>query len=114
MSVVILYTDLRCMPSKLSRHEINWIAEQTALFYLQKALGETLAEEVDNDLRNNSSEIIVGWYDKISGDICDMGGTGSLDWITLDSYVLTISYENELTTEQQIDESIEWTLKQKF
>ena len=112
MGVEIFYTDLRCVPSQLLYTRVEWISGKTALSFLQEALGEDSSKEIDNDLRKKSSELIVSWYDKDSKEICEIGGTGSLNWIMPDNYVLSVCYENEFTTEEQIEESIKWTLLQ--
>jgi len=114
MSIKILYTDLRTVPSKLEKCVVEWQPDLTALQVLEKALGETLTNEVERGLKSNSREIIVSWYNESTGDVSEIGGVGTLEWHIPDDTVLTISYENEATTQQQVDESIKWTLEQEL
>ncbi len=114
MSIIILYTDLRVVPSKLEKHVLEWERDLTALNALERTLGQLLAENIDKDLKKRSREIIVSWYVKDTDDISEIGGIGSLDWNMEDSTILTVSYENESTTQEQIEESINWTLEQQL
>ncbi len=114
MSITILYTDLRVVPSTLERRSVIGDRQLTAYQVIEKALGQSLANEIGEDLRNNSRELIVSWYNKRTNDISEIGGVGTLDWLVRDDTVFSISYENESTTQQQIEESIQWTLKQEL
>ena len=114
MTVVIIFTDLRIVPSKLAKYSVEWHPGFSARQVLEMSLGDILANEIEKDLKNNSHEIVVSWYNKRSGDVSEIGGVGTLDWSIPEDTVLTVSYENESTTQNQIDESIEWTLKQEL
>jgi hypothetical protein len=85
--------------------------ELTAYEAVALAVGEAYAAQVESDLANNSEEIIVGWSDTDTGEHSEVGGVGSLMWPIAPNGVLTISYENEHTTQDQIDESSEWMLQ---
>lgn len=55
---------------------------------------------------------MVSWWNKETDEICEIGRVGRLDWASADQTVLTVNYENEATTQQQIDESVDWSSKQ--
>ena len=112
MSISLLFTDLRSAPSKLEKHNIEWKPNLIAKQALEITLGPNLADDIERDLRNNSRELIVSWYNKRSKEISEIGGVGTVNWVVPDDTVITVSYENQSTTQEQIDESIEWTLKQ--
>ena len=112
MSIQILYTDLRTVPSKLEKHILEWERDLTAFTALERALGQLVSESIDRDLKNRSREIMVSWYVKDTDDISEIGGTGTLDWNLWDSTILTVNYENESTTQEQIEEATNWTLAQ--
>jgi hypothetical protein len=112
MSISLLFTDLRSAPSRLEKYNIEWKPNLTAKQALEITLGPNLVDDIEKDLRNNSRELIVSWYNKRSNEISEIGGVGTINWIVTDHTVITVSYENNSTTQQQIDESIEWTLKQ--
>ncbi len=114
MSVAVFLTDLRHMPSKLERHVVDWRDGLTAFQALEHAFGAAIAEEIDSDLKADSKELIVSWMNKRTEDVSEIGGIGTLDWSIPNDTVLTVSYEGEATTQQQIDESIEWTLRQEL
>ncbi len=112
MSIKILYTDLRTVPSKLEKHVLEWERDLTAFHALERTLGRLVAETIDKDLKNDNHELMVSWYNKDTGDICEIGGVGRLDWYVQDSMLLTVNYENESTSQQQIEEADNWTLEQ--
>jgi len=112
MSIEIFYTDLRIVPSKLEKRVLEWERDLTAFSALERTLGRLLAESIERDLKNNSQEVMVSWYNKDTDDICEIGGVGSLDWYLEDSTLLTVNYENESTSQEQIEEAIHWTLEQ--
>jgi hypothetical protein len=114
MSISLLFTDLRSAPSRLEKHNIEWKPRLTAKQTFELTLGPTLADDIEKDLHNNSRELIVSWYNKRSNEISEIGGVGTVNWAVPDDTVITVSYENERTTQEQIDESIEWTLKQEL
>jgi hypothetical protein len=62
-------------------------------------------------LASDNIELKVAWYNKRTDAISEMGGVGSLDWIVMDETVITVSYENALTSEEQFDELERWTLE---
>ncbi len=114
MGITVLYTDLRRLPSRLERQTAEWRPALTAFEALQLALGPALAREIEKDLLSNSREVMVPWWNKDTDDHSEIGGVGSLDWTIADGTVVTVNYENQATTQQQIDEAIEWTLEQKL
>ena len=114
MSITILYTDLRSMPSKLERRVVDWHVSLTAFDVLEHAFGLALAQRIEDDLHANIKEIMVSWWNKENGDHSEIGGVGRIDWIVPDQMVFIVSYENGATTQKQIDDSIEWTLKQEL
>jgi hypothetical protein len=112
MAITVLYADLRTHPSQLIKFSAEWEPNMTVKEVIKKCLGESKAQTIEEALSNNDHEIIVSWWHKLSGAISEIGGIGTtLSPISNDS-VLTITYENANTTQAQIDESIEWSLKQ--
>jgi hypothetical protein len=91
---------------------VEWEPNLTAKEAIKKCLGESKAQAIEKDLNSNNHEIIVSWWHKPSGDVSEIGGIRTTSWIIANDTVLTINYENENTTQVQIDESIEWALKQ--
>gem|GEM_PF-5227292 len=75
-----------------------------------QAVGEAVAQIIDDGLRSNDLELIVSWYNKATGDISEMGGVGRLDWLIEDNSILTITYDNGSTTQAQEDELEKWML----
>ncbi len=114
MSLTVFYTDLRNRPSKLERQVAGWQPGLTAFQAVEQALGSAVAQQVEADLAANSDEIIVSWWNKESDDHSEIGGVGRLDWAVPDKTVITVSYHNDATTQEQIDESIRWTLAQEL
>ncbi|MBN1123321.1 MAG: hypothetical protein JXJ17_19775 [Anaerolineae bacterium] len=111
MSILILYTDLRILPSILQKAEVEWCKGLSAFDAVRQSFGSKVANDIQQDLIRNNTELIVAWYNKASGDICEIGGVGTLDWVIDDYTLLTITYENANTTEEQIAEADQWTLE---
>ena len=112
MSIILLFTDLRTTPSRLLKYRFDWEPNQFASNLIQQVLGEKTVKEIEKDFSKNNPDIIVSWFHKDTKDVSEIGGVGSLRWIVQDNTIITIAYENENTTEQQIEEVINWTLNQ--
>ncbi len=110
MAIKIFYTDLRVNPSKLVKYMIAWSPGLTAKRAVETALDLSDANSIVADLARNSAEVTVAWNNLVTGESSDVGGVDSLDWDIEDHSVLTITHENANTSQQQIDESIEWLL----
>jgi hypothetical protein len=65
---------------------------------------------IEQDLSDNNHELIVSCWHKPSGNVSEIGGVGTTLWKVKNGSVISISYENENTTQAQIDESIELRL----
>ena len=111
MSILILVNELRTTPSQLAHYAVEGMPELTAYEAVALAIGAPFAAMVENDLAKNNKEIIVAWSDTDTGEHSEVGGVGSLKWPIAANGVLAISYENERTTQAQIDESSEWMLQ---
>ena len=111
MAIKILYADLRNNASRYEHFAIAWKPGLTALLATQQTLTAEIADQITDDLHDNNQEIMVSWYNVITEEHSEIGGVGSLDWEIPDGSVLTIVYEDETTTQHQIDESSAWMLK---
>lgn len=111
MAIKILYVDLRVSPSRFTKYLLDWRSGLTAQSAVQYALGESIAGQLVDDLLNDNKELIVSWTNSVTGEHSDVGGINSLEWEIADNSILSIVYENEETTQQKIDESIEWMLR---
>lgn len=112
MAIFLSYTDIRSSPSVLLKFKADWTQDMIASEVISICMGEEKVKNVETDLSNNNPEIIVSWYHKPTGDICEIGGVKNLTWKIADHTILTIAYENQTTTKEQIDELIKWTENQ--
>ncbi len=112
MTVTVFFTDLRDTASKLERYVLDWQDGLTAFQALEHALGAAVVVKIDSDLKADSKELIVSWMNRHTEEASEIGGVGRLDWDITDDTVLTVSYEGKETTQEQIDELLEWTLRQ--
>lgn len=111
MSVIVLFVDLRNRNSVLKEIEVPWSKELSAADILEKSLSGAVAAQIEEDLtQRNNPFLIVSWNSLTTGEHSDVGGVGSLDWPIDDNLILTVTYEDESTTAQQVDESSEWML----
>ena len=111
MSIIILYVDLRNNKTQLKEQEIDWKDGITAFEAVKIALTGKVAQQIQNALVHNSIPgLIVSWSSLIDNSISEIGGVGSLDWKIDDNSMLAITYEDEATSDQQMDESTEWML----
>jgi hypothetical protein len=110
MSVKVFYVDLRNRTSEYKKAVIDWHSELTAEAAVRQAFGESVANQAVHDLDINSGEIGIAWHIPDTDEHSEIGGVGSLDWDIPDISYLTIVYEDEHTTNQQIDESSEWMI----
>jgi len=114
MAVTVLYTNLRGQPSQLAKYLVEWKPNMTAKEVIETCLGEAQAQTIENDLKDNKQEIMVSWWHKPSGKISEIGGLGTTLSEIEDDSIVTINYENQNTTQTQIDESIQWVLRQNM
>src|SRR5688500_3054727 len=105
MTITVFYIDLRTHTSQLAKFLVEWKPNITAKEVVENCLNETKAQIIEKDLRDNNHEIIVSWWHKPSGKISEIGGVGTLLWSIADETVLTVNYENDRTTSNQLDES---------
>lgn len=111
MTIKIYYTDLRARPSKLEKYEIDCRAELTAFDAIVETAGITEAKKISDDLARNNQDLIVSWHNRETDEISEIGGIGTLDWLIEDNITLTVNYENETTTQTQINEADAWAIK---
>lgn len=112
MTIIVTYADLRSSPLLMQKFLVDWKQKITALEAVKNCLGENKAIEIENELQSDLRDIIVSWYHPPTDAICEIGGVDSLDWEVADETILSITYRNADTTEDQEDELIEWTRKQ--
>jgi hypothetical protein len=110
LAVKILYVDVRDDKQIMQSFTISWQKELSASEAIRQTVKQAIADEIINDLKRNNPEIIVSWYHEETEDHSEMGGVGDLDWEIPDKSVLTITYENENTTPEQIDLSSDWMI----
>lgn len=109
--MIILYVDVRDDRSVFERYEVEWQQGMTIEDAISKAISKSNAERIITDLKNHSDEIIVSWVDARTLDHSEIGGVGRLKMPTTPNFVVSIVYENQATTEAQIDASTDWMLK---
>lgn len=111
MTVVIFFTDLRSVPSKLKHYEMDWRPNLTAFDAIVATAGIMEAKKIRDDLANDNHDLIVSWYNRETDEISEIGGVGTLEWLIQDNTTLTVNYEDETTTREQINEADAWTIK---
>ena len=111
MPLKILYVDLRVDPSKFEDSRWNWSQGLTARKAIEQALGEAVADQIVDDLAKDNKQLTVSWTNKATGEHSEVGGVGSLDWEIPDNSIVTAVYENQTTTQEKMNEAIEWMLK---
>ena len=110
MTVKILFANLRINPPQFEQFSVLWHPTLTAQESLQHALNPILAQQIVEDLKTDNRELTVAWNSLESDDHSDIGGVASLDWEIPDNSVLSITYENDATTQQAVDDCIQWML----
>ncbi len=110
MSIIVYFVDLSSADSRLEKIVMEKESGLTAFGALERALGLPLAKKIESDFASNSRAIMVSWWNKETDEHSEYGGVGAIDWEIDDHSVLTVNYESETTTEQQINDSIEWML----
>ena len=108
MTVKILYVDIRDEKQTMEAFTVAWRRGLSASEAVRQALEKDIADGVIHDLNNNSPEVGVAWHDEKIEKHSEVGGVGDLDWEIPDKSVLIIVYENESTTQQQVDLSSDW------
>ena len=111
MAVKILYVDIRDEKQMMESFVVEWNSGLTAREAVEQALTRNNASEIAHHLHSNNSEITVAWHDEKIEEHSEVGGIGNLDWQIPDKSVLTVVYENERTTPQQIDMSSDWMIE---
>ncbi len=111
MSIKVFFVDLRNRTSVYRKAILDWYPQLTAEEAVHKAFGSDVAQEAVADLVQNRPEIFVSWDNPTTEEHSEVGGVGSLDWHIPDTSNLTIIYEDQDTTNQQIDESSDWMLE---
>jgi hypothetical protein len=109
--IEVFYSDLRVQPSLMVRAKIEWQPSLTALEAISRVVGEQRAEQVAEDLITNQGELMVFSWRYIDGVAREVSGVGRLDWDVDEHSVLSVNYENELTTSEQIEAFDRWCLK---
>jgi hypothetical protein len=109
--IIVLYVDLRKNKSVMKKSVVEWQDDLKANSAIAQGLGEVLARIIEDDLKINNPEITVSWNSLVSDYHSDVGGVGDLDWIIEDQSALAIAYEDENTTDEQLDKSSDWMLE---
>jgi hypothetical protein len=111
MSIVILYADLRNNEIQLKEKKVPWRNGVTAFEVLKEALTARIARQIEEDLVHlNDPDLTVSWNSLVDDSHSEIGGVGSLDWEIEANSILVVTYEDESTTDQQLDEALEWML----
>jgi hypothetical protein len=113
MAIFLVFTDLRLLPSRLLKFSTDWKQDLTAFEVVSICMGIEQANTIENDLNKNNPDIIISWYHKPTGDICEIGGVRTLSWKVTDNIIIGVAYENQTSSEEQIDELIKWTQSQE-
>lgn len=113
MAVRILYIDIRDEKQVMRSYTVAWRPKLTAYDAIRLALNMTKALEVARDLESNDPDILIAWHDEELATHSEVGGVANLDWDIPDKSVLTIVYENQNSTQQQIDASSDWMIQNK-
>jgi hypothetical protein len=111
MAVKILWADLRYRKTILQSATIEWRSGLTAAEVVVQGFGESDAQQIARDLQSNNPEIMVSWYNLITDEGSGIGGVGSLDWEIQDRTILAINYEDEMTTDKQVERCADWMLE---
>jgi hypothetical protein len=111
MSLKVYFVDLRNRISVYRKAALEWYPHLTAEEAVREAFGNELAQQAVADLQQNRPEILVAWDNPTTEEHSEVGGVGSHDWQIPDTSNLTIIYEDQDTTNQQIDESSDWMLE---
>lgn len=110
MAVTILLCDLRNQQTLYARHDITWKSGLNAFDVVVSAFGMDFAKQLANDLIDLTIQVTVSFVEIPTGQTSDVTGVASLDWELLDPTIIVINYEDNNTTDSQIDESIQWLL----
>jgi hypothetical protein len=110
MAVKILFANLRISPPHFKKCVVPWYPQLTAQASLHDGLPPILAQQIVEDLKTDNHELTVAWNSLESDDHSDIGGLAALDWEIPDNSILSITYENDVTTQQAIDDCIQWML----
>ena len=113
MAVTILFVDIRDKRKTMEAHCVHWDRNLSAQDALKSVFSSALANEIILDLEQNNPEIIVSWHDADINEHSEIGGVGDLNWHIPDGSTVTIVYENQQTSEAQIDRSSDWMIAQQ-
>jgi hypothetical protein len=111
MAIKVLWADLRYRKTLMQSATIEWRAGLTAAEAVVQGFGESGAQQIAHDLQVNNLEIMVAWYNLITDEGSGIGGVVELDWEIQDQTILAINYEDEMTTDKQVERCAEWMLE---
>jgi O-acetyl-ADP-ribose deacetylase (regulator of RNase III) len=111
MSINVLFNDLRVIPPRFNKYIVDWRIGLKAYEVMQKSLSMPIAKRVLRDLESNNLEITVSWFNDEIDQRSEIGGVKSLDWEIPDKSVLVITYENDNTSIDVVNEAISWMMK---
>lgn len=110
MDVTIYFADMRDGVSRFEKHIVEWKEGMSAADAVRQALEPETAQAILDDLLQNNLDLIVSWLNPITDQHSEMGGVGGLDWEIDSGSMLTITYADEQTAEQQEAEFEAWIL----
>lgn len=103
--------DLRDNKNIYIANSVTWSTDLTAQEAVSIGLDDTKVQKVITLLSVNSPSVIVAWHNSQTQEHSEVGGVGRLDWQIEDNSTLTITLQDETTTDKQLDASSEWLLE---
>lgn len=114
MTVRILFVDLRNENSIRKKADVQWNEALTASDAIGEAFTKHTANTIAAELDKNYEELTVSWSNSKSEQHSEIGGMGNLEWLVQDGSVIVIMYQDQDTTEEQVDESYGWMLENEL
>lgn len=111
MSIKVLLNDLRTYPLQFNRYIVDWLPGMRADEVVKKAFPLPVAERIFDDLHKNNQEVTVSWLNDILDQRSEVGGVGSFDWEIPDRSILIITYQDDTTSKDSIDQAISWMME---
>ncbi len=94
----------------MTKVSVIWQENLTAQEAVTLAFGENRTNVIMADLERNNEFLTVSWVNPKLDDHSEIGGVGSLNWHIPDLTVLVIFYEDEATTQAEVDQAMQWML----
>jgi len=108
--IQLFYSDLRRGQSSKEKYLVDWYDGLTAFDVIAQALGKGEAVRINERLARGDLGLTVSWSNWVTEEVGGIGGVDSLDWRIEDHSLLTVVFEDETTTEERLDEIMNWML----